>query len=175
MAKRIEHKAGEVFNYLTFNKEVEAVTISNKKIRVANFICKCGNSVDIMIKSVRLGITKSCGCYHIEQSKIRKTRLAHNQSGKKTRTKEYNTWSGMKYRCYNPKCNRWSSYGGRGIIVCDRWLNSFENFYADMGKKPGPEYSIDRIDVNGNYEPSNCKWSTSVEQSNNRRKNMING
>jgi hypothetical protein len=171
MGKKIQHKNGEVFNYLTFIKEIEPIISSNKKVRVGNFICKCGNIRNIMLKSVRLGITKSCGCYHIEQSKIRKTQLTHNQAGKKTRTVEYTAWAAMKDRCYNPKNIRWNCYGGRGIKVCDRWINSFEYFFEDMGVKPSRIYSMDRIDVNGNYEPSNCKWSTSKEQANNRRKN----
>jgi hypothetical protein len=75
----------------------------------------------------------------------------------------------MKTRCYNPNTEYYKHYGGRGIKVCDRWLNSYENFLKDMGPKPSLIYSLDRIDVNGNYEPSNCKWSTPKEQVNNRR------
>jgi hypothetical protein len=74
-------------------------------------------------------------------------------------------------RCSNPESDSYSNYGGRGIKVCDRWLNSFENFLADMGPKPGPEYSIDRKDNDRDYEPGNCRWATELEQQNNRRNN----
>ena len=92
----------------------------------------------------------------------------HGQAKNGQRTPEYKSWKHMKQRCQNPTRKQYKNYGGRGIKVCKRWQD-FRNFFADMGKKPGPEYSIDRIDNNGNYEPGNCKWSTPHEQRINSR------
>ena len=89
---------------------------------------------------------------------------------------EYKIFYSMKSRCYNPKCNYYNIYGGRGIQVCDRWLdieNGFKNFYNDMGPRPGKEYSIDRINNGGDYVPENCRWATLEEQANNKRTNRI--
>ena len=83
---------------------------------------------------------------------------------------EYRAWQSMKNRCYNNKTSSYKIYGGRGIIVCDRWLNSFENFLEDMGERPSDYHSVDRIDVDGNYCNKNCKWSTKFEQNNNQRR-----
>lgn len=85
---------------------------------------------------------------------------------------EYNTWCNIKQRCYLVACDQYPNYGARGIEVCDRWLNSFSNFLSDMGRRPGVGYSIERVDVNRDYEPSNCLWATMKEQQNNRRNNI---
>jgi hypothetical protein len=79
----------------------------------------------------------------------------------------------MKSRCTNPRNKKFKDYGGRGIMVCDKWLNDFSQFIADMGNKPSPNSSIDRIDVNGNYEPSNCRWATSLVQARNKRSHRL--
>lgn len=88
-------------------------------------------------------------------------------------TPVYKSWISAKSRCKNENDKDYKNYGGRGIKVCKRWKNSFEKFYKDMGDKPSAEHSLDRINVNGNYEPSNCKWSTIIEQNNNRRTNLF--
>ena len=84
-------------------------------------------------------------------------------------TPEYKAWKAMKQRCFNPNNKQYLDWGGRGITVCDRWKNSFENFLADMGLKPTPKHSIDRIDNDDNYFSDNCRWATKAEQQNNQR------
>ena len=123
--------------------------------------CKCGNTLSVDSKHLRYGLTKSCGCYQSEViGKLRRTHGATNSP-------EHSSWSAMRNRCNNPHCVSFPNYGGRGIKVCKEW-DSFSNFLSDMGKRPKGT-SIDRIDVDGNYCPANCKWSTKFEQAQNRR------
>ena len=125
--------------------------------------CDCGNETFISSGDLRSGSTQSCGCLQKERTSEAKT--THGQSY----SSEYHTWQMMKDRCYNPNLKHYKDYGGRGITICDHWKDSFENFLADMGPKPSSKHSIDRINVNGNYDPGNCKWSTAREQIRNRR------
>lgn len=90
----------------------------------------------------------------------------------KSKSPEYVNWCSMKNRCYNPKATYYENYGGRGIYICERWLHSFESFLADMGHRPSPKHTIDRIDNDKNYEPTNCQWITRAEQNRNMRSNI---
>ena len=134
-------------------------------------VCDCGKETTVYARGLRKGTTKSCNCLQRElssiQSKARST--THGHASHSNRSREYNTWSTMKTRCLNKNYPKYNNHGGRGITICDRWRHSFENFLADMGPRP-KNTSIDRIDVNGNYEPGNCRWATPLQQRHNQRK-----
>jgi hypothetical protein len=134
-------------------------------------LCDCGNTVITRGSSLKNNHTRSCGCYNKER--VSETVIKNKTTHGMVSSSEYSIWSNMKQRCTNLLNTRYSDYGGRGITVCDRWKDSFENFYEDMGPKPSPGHSIDRIDVNGNYELINCKWSTVTEQNRNQRRCVI--
>lgn len=129
-----------------------------------NCLCDCGKTKIICNNNIISGNTRSCGCWETEsRGKAQKT---HGES----EGREYNIWHHIKYRCLNPNSKNYKDYGGRGIKVCDRWLNSFENFLEDMGKMPTPKHTIDRFPNNdGDYEPANCRWGTKTQQNRNRR------
>ena len=99
--------------------------------------------------------------------------IARNTTHGLSKTPEYKSWKAMKERCLRNSDTYFAKYGGRGIKICERWLNDFNNFYTDMGCRPTLTHTLDRIDINGNYEPSNCKWSTPKEQNNNKTNNRI--
>lgn len=134
-------------------------------------LCSCGNMKIISGDTLIRKHTMSCGCLNKHLSAIRFITHGHTKLG--NRTKAYNVWAGMIQRCTNTKKPNYSRYGGRNIAVCERWLHSFENFYADMGDPPTPQHSIDRIDNDGNYEPGNCRWATQKMQCRNRHGNKI--
>jgi hypothetical protein len=148
-------------------------SISEKRYRRhAVFLCECGNSLILDHHAVICGKTKSCGC--IQRNPKTSNRFKHGHTSRVVRDKRsraYNIWSKMTQRCNNPNNPKFKIYGGRGISYCKRW-ESFENFLEDMGE-PEKDLSLDRINVNGNYEKSNCRWATAKQQSNNGRFNII--
>ena len=152
MSKPVHHEYGERFNRLT----VICKSLSSLTSRYSIWWCKCDCSKEVEVRgdTLRNGSTKSCGCLR------KSTKIKHGLS----HTTEYDSWYSLKHRCLNKNDKSYKYYGGRGITICERWTY-FENFLSDIGNKPSPEYSIDRINNNGNYEPGNVKWATMAQQS----------
>jgi hypothetical protein len=133
--------------------------------------CFCGAETSVRGDQLRPGRIVSCGCYGRRAAALGASR--HNSTHGETRggmTAEYRCWTAMKTRCGNPNHKHFKHYGGRGITIIPRWLNSYQAFLSDMGRKPSPAHSIDRISNDLGYFPANCRWSTASEQNNNRRK-----
>jgi len=128
--------------------------------------CECGRETIVLAEKLRSGHTRSCGCLHGE--KIAAGNPKHNGR----HTPEYVIWQSMVKRCQNPKHISFKYYGERGISVSPAW-SDFAQFYGDMGPRPSETHSIDRINVDGNYEPGNCRWATPKEQASNRRKRNV--
>lgn len=158
--RRIEYEFGQKINGLTFIGE----TIKKNNVRKALFRCHCGNEFEAVINKVRFGHTKSCSC--LQKETTRQINLTHGMSNNPL----YSVWKDMKARCLNINCRGYKNYGGRGIKICDEWIESphkFIEWASTNGWEKGLE--IDRIDVNGNYEPSNIRFISHAENSRNRR------
>ena len=157
--KRVEVKKGERYGRLTIIREVEPAGSSHKRVRRFLCRCDCGNEIICRLPNLKSGTTKSCGCYRKFVSSNR--RDCHHLKN----TRIYRIWCGMKRRCYNKHNEHFDRYGGRGIIVCDEWKTDFMNFYDwAMSNGYDDKLSIDRINNEGNYEPSNCRWANQKQQ-----------
>ncbi len=172
--KRIE-LTGQVFGRLTVVKETSPTyrlggldKIRNKRYpsrtRMWICVCECGTEIVRKQSDLTSGHTSSCGCLHTDMLKKRLTKHGNRANP------AYTVWKGIRNRCNNSNEPAYKYYGGRGITVCERW-DSFALFLQDMDERPSLEHSIDRIDTNGNYEPTNCRWATMEEQGDNKRNN----
>ena len=156
-------------------KRVNELTVISKTGRVSTnrcniwlCLCDCGKYIELPTDIISKGIQKSCGC----ASSRRPIHIKHGHSTKHGTSSTYYSWANMVQRCNNPKNHKYPIYGGRGITVCDSWLHSFETFLKDMGVKP-TGLTIERKDVNGNYNKENCEWASPKKQGNNKRNNRI--
>jgi len=166
MGKRVEVATGDRYGRLTVVAESEPQRRSTggKRRRVV-CRCDCGEFTTVNLESLVSLRTRSCGCFQKEcMANAWRKNVTHGRSY----TKEYKQWDSMKQRCLNPSHEFFDEYGGRGIKVCDSWLESFENFFADMGECP-EGLTLDRIENDGNYEPGNCRWVSQGEQNRNKR------
>lgn len=159
---KFEDLSGQKFGLLTVKERVKNSSSGSVRWKC---LCECGNYVVCLAYNLKDGHTRSCGCLHKKG-----TRTTHGMR----HTRLYGIWTDMKSRCDNPNMKRYFDYGGRGITICDEWHNSFESF-RDWAMANGyrDDLSIDRVDVNGNYEPSNCRWIPREAQASNKRNNFL--
>ena len=157
---------GQIFGRWTVLEKADDVIVGKKrKIKRSAYVClcECGTKTTVIALNLTSKISKSCGC--LKSERISKSKFKH---GRNQKDPTYLSWSAMRRRCLGQKTLRFKDYGGRGIKIDERW-NEFENFLNDMGERP-LGMTLDRIDVNGNYEKANCRWADAKTQRNNQRK-----
>lgn len=158
---------------VVIGRDKDYISPTGRKIVRWKCQCDCGNTVSTTAIHLTNGDTLSCGCYGTERR--RKSISSRNLRHEKSRTRIYHLYQNMKYRCYNSGAANYSAYGGRGIRICDEWLgeNGFENFFNwSISNGYRDDLSIDRIDVNGNYSPENCRWADEEVQHNNTQRSV---
>lgn len=168
MARRFKDMAGQRFERLVCITPLGSTSTG----MVWECLCDCGNIKNVVRGNLLSGAVRSCGCLREEKNKGNKYGIKNGKNiavdGKRVnRIGAYSSWEAMTSRCNNPNHISYKDYGGRGITICERW-SEFDNFLWDMGERPIGK-TLDRIDVNGNYEPSNCRWATPLEQNQNKR------
>lgn len=162
MRKEINYNIGQTIGNCIYNGECNKIS----SIRLANFICVCGNEFVAPIAEVKMKRRLSCGCLNKKKGSIK-----HGNTANRKASPEYRAWLNMRKRCYYAADISYPNYGGRGVTVCDRWLESFENFYADMGDRPSNKHSLDK-DIKAKelgieaiiYSPEMCCWATPNQQ-----------
>lgn len=165
MAKPRIDLTGRIFGRLT----VKGRIVPPKGRTLFVCACECGKEVTVNGSDLQTGNNVSCGC--LKAARIGTVNYKHGAASNGDLTGAYRFWRTMRDRCYNEDNNRFYAYGARGIKVCDRWRDSFENFFADMGERP-EGMSLDRINVDADYSPDNCRWASTAEQARNQRTNV---
>jgi hypothetical protein len=164
--RELNVEPGEEFGLLTVLHETERDPKSGRRRVMVQ--CKCGTVKPVVVKDLLAGSYRSCGCYRATLLK-EGLHSTHRHWVNRRPSPEYQSWNQAKQRCHNPLHAEYGKYGAKGIRMCERWLNSFEAFLEDMGPRPHPDMSLDRIDNTKGYEPGNCRWATKAEQAKNRQ------
>jgi hypothetical protein len=151
-----------VLREMLWHRAPNGLTVRRFRVR-----CDCGTLFTVYGAHLRSGNTRSCGCLKLEI--LAENFTKHGDKRETNHAREYNSWSAMLQRCYYKKNRHYKDYGARGIKVCARWRKSYPAFLKDMGRRPSPEHSLDRIDNDGNYTPHNCRWATASQQQTNKR------